>query len=418
MSGIKRSIFAVAIAALAACVFEFTTATTSASVATEQTQTAAPKFALLVGINNYKVMPRQVPPLSGAQNDVALMKSFLIERGFVEQLNAPKPTAAAQCGDQKATSNIKTLCSEQATKQAILDSFDSHLVKNAQDYWKGQKPDPAKGPVIVFFYSGHGSQIRDRRAIEGEKPEDLILDEPDGKDETLVAHDSDLDGVRDIRDDSFEQRIKELKKYTSNITFISDSCHSATITRGSGMKGIERNFPDVEVTPTGTRSGAAVQDTMLGDPGYVTISGSLTTQFSFEVDLPASDKQPLVKNGILTYFFVNLARANPGISYRELIGLIRNAAVTTGKQQTPQAEGAIDRPVFGSAGTTVNRGIAIKCTGTGATTVCSEKLDKKRADGTPANARRINLEVGTIVGARIGGPIVVYSPDADRKSVV
>jgi len=409
MFSIKQSIFAAAIAAVAVFAVEYSSVPTSASGAA---QTAAPKFALLVGINRYKTMPRQVTELSGAHNDVALMKSFLIERGFAEELKVPKPTATAPCGDQKPTSNVKTLCSEQATKQAILDTFDSHLVGNAKDYWKGQKPEPSKGPTVVFYYSGHGSQVRDRRAIEGEKPEELILDEPDGKDETLVAHDSDLDGVRDIRDDAFEQRIKELKKYTANITFISDSCHSATITRGSGMKGIERSFTDVETTSNGTRSGGAAQDGMLSDPGYVTISGSLPTQFSYEIDLPSGENKPILKNGILTYFFVNLSRANPDASYRELIGLIRNAAVTTGKPQTPQAEGAIDRSVFGSAGSTAKRGIAVKCTGTGAATICSEKIEKKRADGTAVNARRINMEVGSIVGARVGGPIVVYAPNA------
>ena len=197
-----------------------------------------PKLALLVGINKYKNHP-DIKNLNGTHNDVALMKSLLVEYGFKEDVQNAA-TEAAPCGVQKASSGIKTLCSQQATKQAILDTFDSHLVRNAEAYWNGRTPDPSKGPAVVFYYSGHGAQVEDRRPIEGEKESDLRIDEADGLDESLVPHDSDSAGSRDIRDDSFEERIANLKKFTSNITFMSDSCHSGTITRGGGMKGIMR----------------------------------------------------------------------------------------------------------------------------------------------------------------------------------
>ena len=133
---------------------------------TPQAAAEPPKFALLVGVNKYKE-GSDIRNLNGAHNDVALMKGLLAEFGFKEDASAAGPTEAAPCGEQKAGSGVRTLCSQQATKQAILDAFDSHLLKNAESYWKGAAPDPSKGPAIVFYYSGHGSQVEDRRPIEG-----------------------------------------------------------------------------------------------------------------------------------------------------------------------------------------------------------------------------------------------------------
>ena len=368
-------------------------------------QTVAPKYALLVGVNKYKAHP-DIKNLNGTHNDVALMKSLLAEYGFKEELKPATP--AAPCGDQTVVSAVKTLCSEQATKDAILNAFDNHLIKNAKDYWKKGKPEPANGPAVVFYYSGHGSQVADKIALPGEKESELVKDEADDLDETIVPHDSDSQGLRDIRDDSFETRMRELRQFTTNITFMSDSCHSGTITRGGGMKGFKRNIP----TASGTRGGGNSTDNMFADNSYVTISGSLPTQFSFERDLPDPATQKVQLNGLLTYHFVHQLRQNPGATYREIVGLIRNAVTAAGENQTPQVEGDVDRPVFGSSGSRGKRAIAIKCKNLDLGAVCSEEIKKSDADGTQYTVRKIEMDVGQIVGARVGGPVVLYSPKA------
>lgn len=370
----------------------------------------APKFALLVGINKYKNHP-DVKNLDGAHNDVGLIKSFLVEYGFKEDLASPA-NEFSPCGDQKPTSGIRTLCSQQATKKAILDTFDSHLLKNAEAYWKGKTPDPSKGPAIFFYYSGHGGQVEDKITIDGEKETDLRIDEADGLDETLVAHDSDSSGARDIRDDSFEERMNQLKRFTSNITFMSDSCHSGTITRGGGMKGIERSFPKLNVPSSGTRGGGDGRDNMFADDGYVTISGSLPTQFSFERRLPNPETKQIQLNGLLTYHFVTQARLNPGASYREIISLVRNAITAAGETQTPQVEGDVDRPVLGAEGKPAKRALGVKCKIVEENTVCSTEQKKVDYDGSVFNVRKIELDAGEIVGARTGGSIVVYAPNS------
>lgn len=387
-----------------------TAASHGGSVSSKESPQAvgAPKFALLVGVNEYRA-GSEISNLSGTHNDVALMKSLLAERGFVEELRSPKPPATAPCGEQTATSAVKTLCSAQATKQAILDAFDSHLIKNAEKYWTAKKNTPDKGPTVVFYYSGHGSYIPDGMPIEGEKESELVKDEADGRDETLVPHDSDKKGSRDIRDDSFDERVRKLAKYTSNIIFISDSCHSGTITRGAGKKGVEREFP----TTSGTRGNdSRATDNISFDSSYVTISGSLPTEFSFEDLLPDPVTKREQQNGLLTYHFVHQLRQNPGATYRDIIRLVRTAVTAAGKGQTPQVEGDIDRPVFGTSAAKGKRPIAINCSNKAGTIVCSETVTKKAENGTEQTVRKIKMDVGTIVGARVGGPIDIYSPAA------
>ena len=181
------------------------------------------------------------------------------------------------------------------------------------------------------------------------------------------------------------------------------------------MKGFKRNIPNV--APSGGNRGAGDgRDNMLADNSYVTISGSLPTQFSFERELPDPVTQKTQPNGLLTYHFVHQLRQNPGATYREIVGLIRNAVTAAGENQTPQSEGDVDRPVFGSSGSRGKRAIAIKCKNKESGTVCSEEVKKSNEDGTEYIVRKIEMDVGQIVGARVGGPVVLYSPSAKELS--
>ncbi len=92
------------------------------------------KLALLVGVDQ----AGQNPALPGCLTDVELQRDLLLHRfGF----NA---------------ADIVTLTQQQATREAIEDTFLSHLVAQAQT-----------GDVVLFHYSGYGSQLQ-------------IPDSPDG----------------------------------------------------------------------------------------------------------------------------------------------------------------------------------------------------------------------------------------------
>src|SRR5262245_41778181 len=123
-------------------------------------------FALLVGIDTYQ---HPVRPLSGCVNDIGLMESFLTDR---------IPAGSRQ---------LKMLKKEQASRQAIIDGFLSHLCEAGRD------------DVALFYYSGHGSQAP--------TPTDFLRLEPDGLDESLVCYDSRMPGQYDLADKEISRLI-------------------------------------------------------------------------------------------------------------------------------------------------------------------------------------------------------------------
>ena len=75
---------------------------------------SAPKYAMLIGVNEYI---GGVNNLNGTHNDVDLMKGLLLEYGFNE-IKAKGSEKDFPCGNQAENSNLKTLCSRQATKKS------------------------------------------------------------------------------------------------------------------------------------------------------------------------------------------------------------------------------------------------------------------------------------------------------------
>jgi hypothetical protein len=148
---------------------------------------AGKKYALLIGINKYVTL--QGSDLNGCVNDVNTIYEFLTKkRGFDPD-------------------NIRMLCDERATQQNILERLE-WLVTVAQP-----------GDELVLQYSGHGSSVRVRigDALQPEEcqcicPTDMNWDDP------LI--DKILAG--------FFKRIPQ----GAFLTFISDSCHSASQDRG------------------------------------------------------------------------------------------------------------------------------------------------------------------------------------------
>ncbi len=152
--------------------------------------------ALLVGINAYEPpegtgpeVLRKWRDLEGAVNDVMSMQTILTARyGFDE---------------------VTTLTNEEATRAAILESIDRYLVQPS-----------GPGDVVVFFFAGHGSQVRNTESQE-----------MDGLDETIVPSDA-WKGARDIRDKELRDVFNDLLDRGVTLTLIFDSCHSGSITRG------------------------------------------------------------------------------------------------------------------------------------------------------------------------------------------
>lgn len=320
-------------------------------------------FVFQVGIDKY-TSPR-VPKLDGCVRDILEMKALLIKK-----FNVP-------------ANHFLTLTDEQATHEAIIQGFRTQLIENARKY---------RDAVVIFQYSGHGSQVKDR---EGNKA--------DGLDSTLVPVNSrDLKGSYfDVVDDEIREIFDELSQYTSNITFIIDACHSGNPTRGAGKtRGIpadDRPQPPV----TKPRPPAEGETKLRGseltamlpprDQRYVAIAATLPFELANEKSFPEAHRA----NGALTYYLLRaLGRANPETTYRQLMTEVANAVTTDYPNQHPQVEGDIGRPVFGGSANREEPFIEI------------QDISKDA----------ITIKAGSAQGLTAGTIIAVYAPDARQFS--
>lgn len=167
-------------------------------------QTAPRKLALLVGINNYPTNDRFFGNLKGCVTDVALQEELLIHRFGFHPNDIIKLTS-----DESPN--------KQPTRNNILTAFEEHLIKQA-------KP----GDVVVFHFSGHGSQLRDPNPIQG--CSDRAFNNEFNS--TLVVAD---EGQKGLAPDIMGRTLFLLRSAlnTENVTFVLDSCHSGGGTRGN-----------------------------------------------------------------------------------------------------------------------------------------------------------------------------------------
>ncbi len=360
----------------------FAFADSSEQIAMAQTKPEAPKFALLVGINQYKIFSdksKSIRHLSGTNNDVALMKSLLFD---TYKFNSPN-------------SSIKTLLNSEATSDGIMNAFKAQLIEKAKAYKETAKVEPKDGATVVFYYSGHGGKL-----------DDVSGDETDKIDETIVPHDSDTDGSKDIIDDKFDEFLTQLKEYTTNITFVLDSCHSGTATRGGVSKSVQRNLKS-----NSRGDGVSLRDGMTRGESYVTISGSLPREESQEDVFTDPDTKKQNWNGALTFSLVHLLRRNPNMTYREMMREVQAKVVSMNKNQTPQVEGDIDRQIFGSSATRQRTPIFIK-----EVKLVKKNIDKEKPDEM-VEVNEIKMDVGAIVGAGNGAAIAVFGKKPNSQLI-
>ncbi|MFH1266467.1 MAG: caspase family protein [Planctomycetota bacterium] len=181
-----------------------------------------PRLALLVGVERYEKLG-QKRQLNGCSNDVRLMKSLLIDRFEFEE------------------DDVVTLLNDEATGASIRSELRG-LVQRANAL-------PGNGPPaqVVFYFSGHGSQVPDQE--EGHPD----CDEEDGLDETLVPYDAEEEGGdQDIRDDELYAFVDRVATGgAARLFVVLDCCHS-----GTGVRGITKiRRLDRRVTPAARKVG-------------------------------------------------------------------------------------------------------------------------------------------------------------------
>jgi Caspase domain len=314
------------------------------------------KLALLVGINTYQYVQ---PDLNGAVNDVASMQLTLTSSvyGF-------NPV------------NIHVLKNEDATYANIIHEFETHLIAQA-------KP----GDIIVFQFSGHGSQLPDHN-------------DPSGYDNTLIPYDSRDPGnkVHDITDKELNGLFRQLSAKTSNITAILDSCFSGTGLRDivvqSRYTAPDLRFGNGASPPTLYKSAVGIgsRDASPDLSGfansgvhYVLIAGARTDQKSYEYKVDGEF------HGALTFFLtqeLNKPSAQAR-TYRDIMDQVIPTVNSKYPLQTPQLEGdRLSQQVFGD----------------------SSIASTAYVLANPLDTGRVQLKAGKAQGLTAGSSFAVYAP--------
>jgi len=160
------------------------------------------KRSLHIGINEY---PGTGSDLSGCVNDADDWRKTLEKRDFI--------TSSLLNGEAKKSDMIEAL---------------SKIIS-----------DTGKDDIAVITYSGHGTWVPDEDG-----------DEADGRDEALCPNDI-AEGNVLIDDELYD--IFSDRKRGARIIFISDSCHSGTVSRVShfmpGVEADEWKFPKIRFLP-------------------------------------------------------------------------------------------------------------------------------------------------------------------------
>jgi hypothetical protein len=311
------------------------------------------KLALLVGINTYKYSDR-ISTLAGSLNDVEEMRQVLVGKF------------------EFAPENILVLKDAQATHAGIISAIQNHLIAQAQP-----------GDIVVFDYSGHGSQMKD---LTGK----MI----NGMDETIVPWDSrDPAGkVFDISGAELHPLLLQLAKKTKNVTFILDSCHSGTLVRGARVRWVAADtrtpppLPSYSVAAT-REVGATNEET---SPKFATIAAATSRESAFEHFVDGKD------HGALTYFLTRqLSSAKAGATYRDIMDNVAGNVTANYPGQHPSLEGAeADQYVFGDG----------------------SSLARVYVTASPSlvNAHQVTVSVGQVEGATAGSTYDVFPPGSKK----
>jgi len=244
------------------------------------------KRAVCVGINNY---PGIFNDLKGCVNDAKDWSALLQGFGFEVSL---------MLDSQGTRGNVK------AALQGLVDSTNA-------------------GDVAVLTYSGHGTQVTDKNADEG-----------DPYDEAIYLYDG------TVIDDELRAILQGIHPQAT-LVVISDSCFSGTVTRIAGEKAIPRFVP-----PTVSTEGRVAKRSFLlpeADMPEILITGCSDSEYSYDAEF---DGRP---NGAMSALAIQVIKQNPEVTYREFYAGLRALLPSKDYPQTPQLEGSDankDRKLF------------------------------------------------------------------------
>jgi len=255
--------------------------------------------ALLVGINRYRIPGSD---LNGCVNDVTNIRDILLKYFDFE------------------VRDIRLVVDARATKANIIKRLE-WLVAKAKT-----------GDRLLFHFSGHGSQIRDR---DGDELKDHL-------DEILCPHDMDWDGTF-IVDDELAALFGRLPKGI-NLEVILDCCHSGTGTREA--RGIESLPQELSFKPRFLKPPADILARVDDDDLPVRKLAKGRNPMTHVLFAGCKDNQTSADacikgyyHGAFTYYFSKHVRETQGaITRGELLKRVRASLRFNGFSQVPQLE--------------------------------------------------------------------------------
>lgn len=258
------------------------------------------KKAVIVGINDYTLMdPSGQSNLNGCVNDAQDVANTLVIAGF-------EPDDITIITDRRATTeNIK-----QGLEQTLKSATE-------------------EGDSLLFYYSGHGSQIP---AIGKDKEKDSL-------DEILCPADLDWE-TKLIDDDYLNKAFSGIVKGV-NLEVIFDCCHSGTATRSMIVPTRRARYLKapldfsfhLDYRPDLKRRGLGKQ-TVRRVMNHTLWAGCADFELSYE-DILAGES---TTRGVFTYNLCQILRKDKEITRTRLHRLLNAAMKKTGYPQTPQLE--------------------------------------------------------------------------------
>ncbi|GFK92249.1 hypothetical protein NNJEOMEG_00071 [Fundidesulfovibrio magnetotacticus] len=283
--------------------------------------------ALLIGIDSYQ--GTGFSDLKGAGNDVALMRAVLLtpRLGF-------KPE------------EVTVLRDSQATHTAIRKALEELAAKVGPD------------DRVYIHYAGHGSRTCDLNGDEAGR---------EGLDSTLVTYgsrppatsppsakqqcdpasaaDAKVDpnasmDAYDLLDDELNELLGLIAARCPNVVFVSDSCHSGTITRGAESLRTRGVAMDARPHPLGARSYNQAK------ASWVAIGSARDKEAASEYH----DRETGRQQGAFTWFWAKaLETASPTDTWRDAFRRASAMMANDGLRQQPRMDGDGSRPVGGGS---------------------------------------------------------------------
>lgn len=271
---------------------------------------AKQKYALLIGINDYK-SPR-IRDLNYSEADATYLKDMLVKYARYEP------------------ENVKLLLGNKATYAQIKKEI----------YWLGQMAQ--KDDDVFFYFSGHGTRI-----------EDTDGNEEDGMDEAFCPYETDIENPASvILDDEIGHWFRRVT--AKQVIVVLDCCHSG----GAAGRSLENDgSKGLEIVSKSTGRGLLNPD----DDPY---AKDLNVDNKFIMTASDADEQsyenPQLGHGVFTYYIGEAIRGEADINEDQEITTLEMYDYTRAKtlefaksikrKQTPYKFGTLENAIVVEVG--------------------------------------------------------------------